>query len=114
MIERRPAEVFHPGEHLLDELNARGWSQVEFSEIISRPVRLVNEIVNGKRGITPETAREFSAALGTSPEFWINLDTAYHLWKLGEADISSIENSGENEKRLSYQRYDPSWLASIF
>ena len=92
MGERRPAEVFHPGEHLLDELNARGWTQTEFAEIISRPVRMVNEVINGKRGITPETATEFGAAIGTSPEFWMNLDTAYHLWKLGEVDISSIEH----------------------
>jgi HTH-type transcriptional regulator/antitoxin HigA len=92
MIERRPAEAFRPGEYLLDELNARGWTQTEFAEIISRPVRLVNEIINGKRGITPETATEFGAALGTSAELWMNLDTAYHLWKLGEADVSSIED----------------------
>ncbi|MBN2385802.1 MAG: HigA family addiction module antidote protein [Anaerolineales bacterium] len=91
MGERRPAEVFHPGEHLLDELNARGWTQTEFAEIISRPVRLVNEIINGKRGITPETARGFGAALGTSPEFWMNLDIAYHLWKTDE-DVSPIEH----------------------
>lgn len=76
MEERRPAEVFHPGEHLLDELNARGWTQTEFAEIVGRSVRLVNEIIKGKRGITPETARGFAAALGTSPEFWLNLDSA--------------------------------------
>lgn len=94
MNERRPAEVFHPGEHLEDELSARGWTQTEFAEIINRPVRLVNEIINGKRGITPETAREFGAALSTSPEFWMNLDTAYSLWKTqtqGE-DVSPIEH----------------------
>lgn len=81
MEERRPAEVFHPGEFLRDELDERGWTQTEFAEIIDRPLRLVNEIVNGKRGITPETAKELGAALGTSPELWMNLDSAYHLWK---------------------------------
>ncbi|MGA2820199.1 MAG: HigA family addiction module antitoxin [Anaerolineales bacterium] len=91
MGDRRPAEVFHPGEHLLDELEARGWTQTEFAEIIGRPLRLVNEIINGKRGITPETAREFAAALGTSAEFWMNLDSAYHLWKARE-DVSPIEH----------------------
>lgn len=89
MTERRPAEVFHPGEHLLDELNARGWSQTEFAEIINRPLRLVNEIINGKKGITPETARELGAALGTSAEFWMNLNTAYQLWKIDE-DVAPI------------------------
>ncbi len=91
MKGRRPADVFHPGEHLLDELSARGWTQTEFAEIIGRPVRLVNEVINGRRGITPETAREFGAAFGTSAEFWMNLDTAYHLWKANE-DVSPIEH----------------------
>jgi len=89
MEERRPAEVFHPGEHLLDELDARGWTQTEFAEIIGRPIRLVNEVINRKRGITPETAREFGAAFGTSAEFWMNLNTAYHLWRTIE-DVSPI------------------------
>jgi HTH-type transcriptional regulator/antitoxin HigA len=99
MNERRPAEVFHPGEHLLDELSARGWTQTEFAEIIGRPIRLVNEVVNGKRGITPETAREFGAALGTSAEFWMNLDTAYHLWKTNE-DISPIAHRAKMRSRF--------------
>lgn len=91
MNARKPAEVFHPGEYLLDELDARGWTQTEFAEIIGRPLRLVNEIINGKKGITPSTARELGAALGTSAELWMNLDTAYHLWKTTE-DISPIEH----------------------
>jgi HTH-type transcriptional regulator/antitoxin HigA len=90
MLDRRPAEVFPPGEYLLDELNARGWTQTEFAEIISRPVRLVNEIINGKRGVTPETATEFGAALGTSAELWMNLDSAYSLWKLGDTNTDEI------------------------
>jgi len=81
MANRRPAEVFHPGEYLRDELELRGWSQTEFAEIINRPLRLVNEIIQGKRGISPETAKELGAALGTSAELWMNLNTAYHLWK---------------------------------
>ena len=63
------AEAFHPGEHLLDELEARGWTQTEFAEIIGRPVRLVHEIIAGKKRITPETAKELGAALGTSAQF---------------------------------------------
>jgi HTH-type transcriptional regulator/antitoxin HigA len=79
--ERTLAEAFHPGEFLRDELEERGWSQAEFAEIIDRPYQLVNEIIGGKRGITPETAKALAAALGTSPEVWMNLDSAYQLWK---------------------------------
>ncbi|MCJ7624418.1 MAG: HigA family addiction module antitoxin [Anaerolineaceae bacterium] len=91
METRRPAEVFHPGEHLLDELNARGWTQVEFADILGRPYQLVNEIINGKKGITSETARELGAALGTSAEYWMNLNIAYDLWKSNK-DVSPIQH----------------------
>jgi antitoxin HigA-1 len=43
------------------------------------PVQRVNEIVRGKRGITPETAWLFAEAFGTSPEFWLNLQANYDL-----------------------------------
>lgn len=74
-----PAEVFHPGEFLRDELEARGWTQTEFGEIIGRSPRVVNEIIAGKRSISPGTAKVIAAALGTSPQLWMNLDTAYQL-----------------------------------
>lgn len=85
MSEWRPAEVFPPGEFLRDELDARGWTQLEFAEIIGRPPRVVNEIIAGKRGISPDTAKELAAALETSPQFWMNLETAYQLWKAAPA-----------------------------
>ena len=81
MNARIPAEVFPPGEFLAEELEARGWSQTELGEILGRPPRLVNEIIAGKRAITPETAKGLSAAFGTSAEYWMNLETSYQLSK---------------------------------
>ena len=70
----------HPGEILLEEfLIPMNVSQVAFAAHIGVPVQRVNEIVRGKRGITPETAWLFSEALGTSPEFWLNLQSNYDL-----------------------------------
>ena len=63
-----PAEVFPPGECLKDALENLGWTQTEFAEVIGRPTRVVNEIIAGKRSITPETARELAAGLGTSAQ----------------------------------------------
>lgn len=77
MSEWRPAEIFSPGEFLRDELDARGWTQLEFAEIIGSPLHLVNEIIAGKRGISPEIAKELAVALGTSPQFWMNLETCH-------------------------------------
>ena len=46
------AEIFPPGEFLREELEARNWSQTELAEIMGRPVRLINEIIAGKKAIT--------------------------------------------------------------
>jgi addiction module HigA family antidote len=70
----------HPGEILLEEfLNPLGLSQVALAGHIGVPVQRINEIVRGKRGITPETAWLFSEAFATTPEFWLNLQTNYDL-----------------------------------
>lgn len=89
MSTRRPAEVFPPGEILREELEERGWTQTDLAEIIGRPVGMVNEIIVGKRGISPETARGLAAAFGTSAEFWMNLDAAYQLSRVrnGDGDV---------------------------
>jgi HTH-type transcriptional regulator / antitoxin HigA len=86
MANRRPAEVFPPGEFLADELEARGWTQTEFAEIIGRPFKLVNDVILAKRAVTPETAADFAAALGTSAQFWMNLETAWQLSKVPPRD----------------------------
>lgn len=70
----------HPGEILLEEfLTPLGISQVDLAAHIGVSVQRVNEIVRGKRGVSPETSWLLAQALGTSPEFWVNLQTVYDL-----------------------------------
>jgi len=70
----------HPGEILKEEfLVPNGITQVALAQHIGIPLQRVNEIVRGKRGITPETAWLLSQALGTTPQFWMNLQDAYDL-----------------------------------
>lgn len=70
----------HPGEILLEEfLRPLAISQVQFARHLGIPLQRVNEIVRGKRGVTPATAWLLSQALGTTPEFWVNLQTGYDL-----------------------------------
>jgi addiction module HigA family antidote len=72
----------HPGEILLEEfLRPLGITQVEFAQIIGVPLQRVNEIVKRKRGVTPDTALRFEAALGASAQFWLNAQTAWDLWQ---------------------------------
>jgi len=73
------AEVFPPGEFIREELEARGWTQTDLAEIMGRPPRLVNELIAGKRSITPETARALGEAFGTGAQYWMNLEAAYQL-----------------------------------
>jgi addiction module HigA family antidote len=70
----------HPGVVLSQEFLAPlGISQVALAAHLGVPVQRINELVRGKRGVTPETAWLLSEALNTTPEFWVNLQTAYDL-----------------------------------
>ncbi|MFO0932453.1 MAG: HigA family addiction module antitoxin [Planctomycetota bacterium] len=70
----------HPGEILLQEfLRPLGISQAQFARHLGIPLQRVNEIVRGKRGVTPESAWLLAQALGTTPEFWVNLQGQHDL-----------------------------------
>lgn len=75
-----------PGDILKEELEARGWSQIEFAEILGMSPRLVSEILSAKRAITPATAKAIAAAFGTSAKLWLNLEAAYQLDKTDRDD----------------------------
>jgi len=89
-IERTPAEVFSPGEFIKDEIEARGWSQVELAEVLGRPGRLVSELIAGKRSITPETAKALGEAFGTGAQFWMNMESSYQLSKVKGDGSNSV------------------------
>lgn len=86
MAERVPAEVFPPGEFIREELEARGWTQTDLAEILGRPLRTVNEVITGKRSITPETARGLGDAFGTGAQLWMNLESSYQLSQIKNQD----------------------------
>jgi len=70
----------HPGEILLEEfLKPMGISQYRLAKDISVPARRINEIVHGKRTITPDTALRLSRYFGLSERFWTNLQARYDL-----------------------------------
>jgi addiction module HigA family antidote len=89
---RRPTT---PGEILLHEfLKPMGITQTVFARRIGITVARLNEIIKGKRGVTPDTALRFGRALGVSPQFWVNLQTAVDLYdaqhSLAAKDIKKI------------------------
>ena len=75
----RPFRPMKPGEILEEELDARGWSPADFADIIGRSTHEINEIVASQKTIGLALAVAFSMALGTSAEYWSNLEAAYRL-----------------------------------
>jgi addiction module HigA family antidote len=83
-----------PGEMLLEEfLKPLGMTQVELAERIRVPYVRVNEIVNGKRRVTPSTALRLAKAFGTSPDFWLNGQLALDLYRAinDKKEIQEVE-----------------------
>lgn len=80
-------EPTHPGEMLLEEfLNPMGITQRELAMAIHVPYQRVNELVNKRRGVTPSTALRLARYFGTSPDFWMNLQLRWDLYRTREAE----------------------------
>ena len=71
--------AIHPGEVLREELDCIGLSANQFAMKLHVPANRITTILNGKRAITAETALRLARFFGTTPEFWINLRTAFDL-----------------------------------
>lgn len=69
----------HPGEHLAEILAELGISQYRLARAMGVSPARVNEIANGQRRITADTALRMGQALGMTPEFWLNLQGSYDL-----------------------------------
>jgi addiction module HigA family antidote len=89
---------------LLEEfLEPMGLSQRELADAIAVPYQRVNEIVNGRRGVTPSTALRLSTYFGTSTDLWMNLQLRWDLYHAREAEADILKKipryrSGNREK----------------
>ena|SRR5438270_7386607 len=71
--------AIHPGEHLAEELETLEMSAAELARKIHVPTNRITQILNGERSITGDTALRLAHFFGTSPEFWLNLQSLYEL-----------------------------------
>lgn len=84
--------VSTPGEILLDEfLRPLGISQYRLARAIGKPQSAISDIVNGRRAITAEMACLLARALGTTPQFWLNLQTTYDLKTVDTATLPHVD-----------------------
>lgn len=84
----------HPGEILLEELmKPLGLSQTKLAEGLAVDPRRINEIVNGRRAITGDTALRLARYFGMTPEFWMNLQANYDLKMAKQAKAAEIKRT---------------------
>jgi antitoxin HigA-1 len=87
---RRPT---HPGEMLLAEfLRPMGITQRELADAIHVPYQRINEIINGRRGVTPSTALRLAKFFGMSPDFWMNLQLGWDLYQAQQSERDELKN----------------------
>ena len=100
----RPA--IHPGEQLAEELKALGMSAAELARQMQVPTNRVTEILNGQRALTGDTALRLGHFFGTSPEFWLNLQSLYEL-RLAEERVGKTVKNLPTLKRRKGRRQPP-------
>jgi addiction module HigA family antidote len=87
----------HPGEILMEEfMKPLNLSQYRIAKELYVPPRRINEIVHGKRSISADTSLRLSQFFGTSPQFWLNLQTRFDLENEKEKSLGRIESGINN------------------
>lgn len=85
-------EPTHPGEMLLEEfLNPMGLSQQDLARAVRVPYQRINELINGRRGVTPGTALRLAKFFGNSPGFWMSLQLRWDLYRAQAAEADTLK-----------------------
>lgn len=99
--DRKPV---HPGQILADYMDKMDWNQTELAELIDVSRPHLNEIINGKRGISARMAVKLSIAFDTTEQFWKNLDTKRQLWEARHTNKVELD---EIQERVQDQTDQP-------
>jgi len=92
----------HPGIILLEEfLEPMEISQTELAKAINVPYQRVNDLINGRRGITPATALRLAKFFGTTPDFWLNFQRRWELYRVQQKEGQEIEQITPYNQALS-------------
>ena len=70
-----------PGDYILDFLDSFGWTQNDLADVTGFSLKSINQLINNKQGITPETAITLEKVFGSPAEFWLNVDAKYQIRK---------------------------------
>jgi antitoxin HigA-1 len=92
----------HPGEMLLEEfLIPMGLTQRELANAIRVPYQRVNDLVNGRRGMTPNTALRLARYFGNSPAFWMNIQLRWDLYFAQQEEKKVLEGIRPHQSPLA-------------
>ena len=89
--EFRPLYAVPPGNTLEEVLADRGMTQTELARRMGRPLKTINEIIQAKAAITPETSIQLERVLGVPAEFWTNLERHYREDQARVKEIEALE-----------------------
>jgi addiction module HigA family antidote len=96
-IDRTPT---HPGEMLLEEfLNPMGLTQRELAQAIHVPYQRINDLVNGRRDVTPSTALRLAMFFGNTPDIWLNLQLRWDLYFVEQRETPTLEISSRMRRQ---------------
>ena len=93
------SRAIHPGEHLAEELDTLDMSAAELARRIKVPTNRVTAILNGQRAISGDTALRLGHFFGTTPQFWLNLQSLYEI-RLAEAKTGKAIKKLPSLKRV--------------
>lgn len=103
----------HPGQILLEDfLMPMGISQRELADAIQVPFQRVNEIINGRRGITPSTSLRLARYFGTNDDFWMSLQLRWDLYAAQQKEAANLENIKPHHSQSHRQK--PRDMAMVY
>ena len=88
----RPAEAYHPGEYIRDELRARKWKHADFAAAIGISLRGLRLVMDGKQSLLPSIARAIGRQFRTSAALWMGLQMAFDSAREARASFLSQKN----------------------
>ncbi|MXX19782.1 MAG: HigA family addiction module antidote protein [Dehalococcoidia bacterium] len=110
-----------PGEHLEEELEARGMTQRALAELLGRPPQMISEVIRAKKAVTADFALELEGALGIPAHVWMNLEANYRLakarleWQAGlaERDLPGLLAAVEAAASAAPGGADPPFISRV-
>jgi HTH-type transcriptional regulator/antitoxin HigA len=91
--------AFHPGEYLKKEIEERGWTQVYLAKIMGMTKAEVNNLIHGRKDVTPRVASRIATTFQTSVDLWLGLQNMYDMWIL-QKDKKEMERINKIKERL--------------